>query len=345
MQELRGYMKQRPEVLGQHTCVSIAKSSGVWKRIPLLKDNEGMLPPSLIVVGDRRRALAAGELLDECFILHDRVAELSGPNASGRVNVILGVFEYMGKPLPLTILETQMGCSAQDINAWEILINSREDGYMLHGQPIPSGSINVIRAGTCGGIIAPDGDPLHSLDLDIGHVVAADFSIGAGAVLRQRMGFEGSLAPGDAGRFIERWKEKGYGFTPDGRWLKMDSSPSLTSAIADSCRSSGLTCHFGGNFTKDSLYLESDEAWNVRLRTDYGVLSSEMEHLGLAFLAHELTGKGILVRNGLVSTVVGTVPGGSFAAPGSKEEKAAKKSEEMMLEAAMVALWKQVHEG
>ena len=53
------FKKERPLVLGEHTPLSIAQSSGKWKGISYLKDNHGMLPPNMIVVGDRRRVLAA----------------------------------------------------------------------------------------------------------------------------------------------------------------------------------------------------------------------------------------------------------------------------------------------
>ena len=59
--------------------------------------------------------------------------------------------------------------------------------------------------------------------------------------------------------------------------------------------------------------MESNEEGVKDLRRKYGVLSTEMEHFDLAFIARELTQAGIPVYNGLVSCVVGTVPGGSFA--------------------------------
>ncbi|MFZ5501467.1 MAG: hypothetical protein ACOY58_06115, partial [Candidatus Micrarchaeota archaeon] len=90
-------------------------------------------------------------------------------------------------------------------------------------------------------------------------------------------------------------------------------------------------------------YLESDEKWMRSLRTVYGALSTEMEHFGLAFLGSEMILDGINTMNGLISTVVGTVPGGSFAAPGSREAAKAHESENKMLEATMRALWKMAY--
>ena len=342
---LLGYRKERPLVLGQHTCISIAKESGKWKDIAYLKDNEGMLPPSMIVVGDRRRVLSASKLLTEKLLLHEEMERCLGPGASGRVNVAIGIYEHNGRPLPLTILETQMGCSAQDINAWEALINSREDGYILGNAHISSGSLNVIRAGTCGGIIISD-DGISQKDkpiIEIGDLINATASMGDGAVVRQRLGCGNCLDREDMLRFKKLWYLRGHGFTPDDKWPLISSSPNIVAALAKSSAELGLISHTGANFTKESLYIENNEGWVKSLRTKYGVLSTEMEHFGLAFLAHELIRFGIEVHQGLISCVVGTVPGGSFASPGSKEEAKAKESEQKMLESAMRALWKMAY--
>ncbi len=70
---LAGYRKDRPMVLGQHTPISLAREGGLWKRIPFLKDNDGMLPPYMIVVGDRRRVLAGVMPLADHILLHKEV--------------------------------------------------------------------------------------------------------------------------------------------------------------------------------------------------------------------------------------------------------------------------------
>ncbi len=258
---------------------------------------------------------------------------------AGRVNLAIGVFEYNGKPLPLTILETQMGCSAQDINAWEALVNSREDGYMLGSTEVPGRGLAAIRAGTCGGIIIPDGKggQLEEPIIEIGDVVNATYSFADGATVRQRMGAWSSLNPEDISSYRAAI---GGRMTTDGTWPVVRSSPEVVDALFSSSTGLGLTCHEGGNFTKESLYLESDEERVKDLRRRYGALSTEMEHFGLAHLTDVLTRAGIQASNGLISTVVGTVPGGSFAEPGSKEEEKANESQGRMLESAMRALWK-----
>jgi len=502
---LAGYSKDRPMVLGQHTPISLAREGGLWKKIPFLKDNDGMLPPYMVVVGDRRRVIAAAMPLSDHIMLQKEVTKagydeehafkstmrhvldslksiqkmaqktglytevadypyltllpalysptlsraialrgrkkggernwyvemdqliseiewLSGPNGmqelfspnllsaallelsehppsvggmkamhlhailsrklchladlvladAGRVNLAIGVFEYKGKPLPLTILETQMGCSAQDINAWEALVNSREDGYMLGKTEVPGRGLAAIRAGTCGGIIIPDGKggQIEEPFIEIGDAVNARYSLADGATVRQRMGSWSSMNRADMGRFQVSWsqgkaaetndgklggmslKNRNPGpilaqehFTADSEWPLVHASPAIVGALSESARELGLTCHEGGNFTKESLYLESDEERVKDLRREYGALSTEMEHFGLAHLTNELTRAGIPATNGLISTVVGTVPGGSFAEPGSKEEEKANESQGKMLEAAMRALWKIAYGG
>ncbi|MFH0884579.1 MAG: hypothetical protein V1861_02620 [Candidatus Micrarchaeota archaeon] len=512
---LAGYRKDRPMVLGQHTPISLAREGGLWKRIPFLKDNEGMLPPYMIVVGDRRRVLAGAMPLTDHILLHKEVTKagwgdeavfkgrishligelraiqklaqskglypqpiefeylalkpsqpcdissycgtlraikswyfnppvsrrwfvemdaliselewLIGPKGdralfepnqlagsllmlssippsnvglssqyyhaivslklqyladyvrtdAGRVNLTVGVFEYNGKPLPLTILETQMGCSAQDINAWEALVNSREDGYSLGGREVPAKGLIAIRAGTCGGIIiaGEDKKQLEEPFIEIGDVVNARYSFADGATVRQRMGAWNSMNRDDLKKFQVTWdnartctgtfqmscdstqqhQDVNPGlaqyrnnskptaedrFTTDSQWPVVHSSQNVVGALRESSQELGLTCHEGGNFTKESLYLESDEERVKDLRREHGALSTEMEHFGLAHLTNELTRAGIPAFNGLISTVVGTVPGGSFAEPGSKEEEKANESQGKMLEAAMRALWK-----
>lgn len=70
---LTGYRKDRPMVLGQHTPISLAREGGLWKRIPFLKDNDGMLPPYMVVVGDRRRVIAGAMPLSNHIMLQKEV--------------------------------------------------------------------------------------------------------------------------------------------------------------------------------------------------------------------------------------------------------------------------------
>ena len=431
------FKKERPLVLGEHTPLSIAQSSGKWKGISYLKDNHGMLPPNMIVVGDRRRVLAATKHLfmpvmlqlevsldhdEKATLLKKRIKEnidflslqlihlkkdsketdsklidmveslirtmesmhkVSGKEilpepllamgslvsqykdllfhpefsptfrlvamsllaSEGRVDAAVGLYIHNGKPLPITVLETQMGMSAQDINAWEQMAGSLETGYMISGNSISAKSINVIRAGTCGGIIiSENGMQKEEPFLTIGDVIIASSSIADGATVRQRAGFWTAFDQKEMNQFRQFWASEGLQFTEDGLWPVLHSSRNTIDALDSSCRELKLRTHHGANMSKDSLYLEGDEERTMGLRRLYYCLSTEMEHFGLAYLTHELTKAGIPSTNGLVSTVVGTVPGGSFAQPGSEEEKTANKTQSKMLEAVMRALWKMAYE-
>ncbi|MFH1393351.1 MAG: hypothetical protein ABII71_04255 [Candidatus Micrarchaeota archaeon] len=333
--------------MGRHTPASFAKETGAWKRIPLLRENEGRLPPNIIEVGDRRRVISAakGLGLQHLTMLHDFMGAEEGMNAMGRVNVAIGAFERSGKQMGITLLETQMGCSAQEINMREVLSLTSSGNYtMPDGDRQDSACASAIRVGTAGGIISPGKNPV----LKIGDAVIADKSYGwVGAVLQQELGPDyvgeivrnavselcrqtnpGELSPGELKRFLRNM-------------LPLPSIPSdkkVVAALLRACDELAIVAYLGGNHSKDSLYVEADEGAIVALRDQYGILSTEMESYGLKRLAELFTKAGKHVRSGLISTVVGLVPGGSFAEPGSKEEERAKKTEDGILYAAACAL-------
>jgi purine-nucleoside phosphorylase len=334
----------RPLVLGSHTPASPICRSGYSKAIPLLDMNDGKFPPNMIVVGSRVRVLDAADALK----LNPR-ADLHELSASykplGRVNLVIGTFEMNGKLLPLSILETQMGCSAQEINAKEVLSMMDVGPYNLpDGNVLNAKTLRVIRAGTCGGINAPSCEP----ELAIGDVAIGSKSYGwVGSSLQNEHGpdYVLKIATDAINNALNGRSEIASKDLLDSvsRHLSMPyvhSSRDLIEALQCVCNAMGLRHHTGANHTKDSLYMEADEDQIIALRAEKGILSTEMEHFGLAMLAREFTESGIPTETALVSTVVGTIPGGSFAEPGSKEETDAKWTETRMLIAAARALHK-----
>jgi hypothetical protein len=260
---------------------------------------------------------------------------------AGRVNLAIGVYMHDGLPLPVTILETQVGCPAQDVNLWEALVHSREDGYMLGNTEVPSRGLVAIRTGTGAGI-APAGcgeAGQVSAGPGIGDMVNATFVMGDASSVRQRLGALSSLDPNDREAFLKAWGEIGH-FTADGRWPLLKSSPDVVLALGAACHEMGLACHDGGSFTKESRHIDSNSARLQELRISYGALSLEMEYFGHAFLANELSKAGIPVSCGMLTTIIGSVPGGTFAQPGSADEAKANETQARMMEAAMRALWK-----
>ncbi len=338
---MRSKRSNKPLVLGIHTPAAFVKRSG-WERIPLLDRNEGRLPPNLIVVGSRERVLDAADALP----INNRtdLHELRGTRPLGRVNLTIGTFEKDGISLPLTILETQMGCSAQEINAKEVISMMDTGRYVLpDGSYHHSQSVLVIRAGTCGGINDGEEHPV----LGIGDAVIGRRSYGwVGSVLQKENGPE--YIKDIILRHIRDALRKKDDGMPDSDILSeassllsipmFESSEKIVNALLGACKDLNLVCHEGANHTKDSLYMESDEDQTVMLRRDYGILSTEMEHYGLAYLAQEFSDSGSPVETALISTVVGTIPGGSFAEEGSKEETRAKLTEIEMLRSSAIAL-------
>lgn len=324
------------------TSVGIARQCGKWKELPFLRENDCLLPPCMIAVGDRRRVASAAKLLKEAVLLHEAVEKLVGPYGRGRVDVAVGIFEHAGKPLPVTILETGVGCPAQEIYGLEGLLLSRTDGYSFDGMGIKTGGINLIRAGMCRGIILSQdgkGDKKPPF-IRSGDIVIATSSLGDGIVARQGLGFGSSLDPASMRRFWDVWCRKlKLGFTEDSRWPVLNSTPAIVTALSKSCGELGLERQMGANLTKDSRRLEQHAEELMLLREKHGVFSTEMDHFGLAFLAHELSMHDIPTSHGLISCVAGTVPGNGDPPSAAM----IKQKEHGMMEAALLALWKVVH--
>lgn len=317
-------------VLGEHTAISLLQRADKYRKIPYLKENEGSVAPRILCVGDRRRVWNTLELLEDSVLIDQKARGLYGDSYAGRVAVGIGLRTYRGKRVPITVLETQMGSSAQDINAWEILAHAKQE-YRAGRKTIDHQKIVVLRAGTCGGIIETP------KQMQIGDIAVASGSFGDGATLRQRLGILSPYAPNTENEFRKKWGDLGNDFTEDGVFPFAKSSQELIESITEVAgRKKTLK---GANFTKESLYAEADEEMTRDLRRKYGAITTEMEHLGLATIAqmYERDAK-IRVLNGLISVVVGTIPGGSFAEKGSKEEKMLGKRTAEMLNIALDAL-------
>lgn len=316
-------------VLGEHTAISLLQRSERYKEIRYLKENNGKIPPQVLCVGDRRRVWSTLNLLENPILIDEAAARKFGDSFAGRVALGVGIRKYKGEKIPITVLETQMGCSAQDINAWEIMANAATE-YRVGRKVREYGKISVLRAGTCGGIIEKE------TDMKIGDIAIATKSIADGATSRQRLGIINPFREGALENFKERWIELGGNFTFDGGFPQIDATEQMIAAIRRIGRGKLLE---GANFTKESLYAESDEEETRGLRTKYGAITTEMEHFGLATIARKFERDArVKVLNGLISTVVGTIPGGSFAEAGSKEERFASKRIGRMLEIALDSL-------
>lgn len=337
---------RKPTYLGRHTAASWIVETGNSNAISYLRENSGKLPPFILAFGDRRRVLHAARILKlrDIIEVHKIGEYLSGPEGSGRVNLVIGTFGPEKQPLPITLIETQMGCPATQINLREILALSSTDGYLIDpksGLSINSNSIYVVRAGTCGGINLSPGQKDEKPILKVGDVVVAEKNMGHIGTVFQSMGILDVFAPDAFERYSKAMLR--LGFEMVGHYHMSHSNPTLVRNLVAASRELGLTPHHGTNMSKDSLYAEADERAFVDLRLEYGVLSSEMEQVLIDFEAARFNRDyGITVHTGLISCIVGLVPGGSFAADPA-EQKRARDSESGILKAAAMALHKIVY--
>ncbi|MFH1222153.1 MAG: hypothetical protein V1492_03650 [Candidatus Micrarchaeota archaeon] len=334
-------MREAVKPLGAHTAVGFVQESQKFNEIPYLKDNEGKLPPFIIAVGSRVRVMKAPSLLnlkEPAFI--DQIAKKQiGPDAYGRVSVLIGKFEQEGFSIPLCVFETQMGCSGTQINLKEALYFANETGYLLDNRAVKSNGIYVIRAGTAAGVNSKNPSEAQ---LQIGDITIATESYGAiGAVLQSIIGRIHFLP--DMRESVEELlstlkADKILGLSHDRTTLKTYSSTTLVLQMQQEADRMGVRNFVGPNFSKDSLYSELGEDGFAALRDTYGIISSEMEQLVVDSLAGEFRRAGVNVQSGLISALVGAIPGKSFPETTAEKEAAAKAEENAVIIAAKV-LW------
>ena len=302
-------MIERPEYLGKHTCVAHLKPAHI-KKIPYLKDNQGALPPFILAMGDARRLELACQVLKLTNIvrLHQKTEKLIGLTGRGRVDVILGTYTHKKKSIPLLLVETQMGMPANEIIMREVLAHA-SNKYVFQGKMIVTDGINVIRVGTAGGINASDG---QAPTIRVGDMVNAVFSMGWAGTLLESLGGINYASPEVTHRFAERWKKLGFDFTEDNKFPRAKSASTLVDAVDKAGQELRVTTYRGGNFSKDSLYAELNDQAFVELREKYNVMSTEMEQMAVAKVAGDFEQHGVRVNAGLVSGVIGVIPGASF---------------------------------
>ncbi len=333
----------RPSILGSHTCVGLLHELKRWKDIPFLKDNEGMLPPFIIAVGSRMRVQCSPQILgmkDASFI-DDEAHQRVGLKAYGRVSMALGKIRVpkTGLDVPVAVVETQMGCSATQINLKEVLHFARADGYNVDGSFVKSDGIYVIRAGTSAGV---NSHSSSEIAVEIGDVLIATDSYGSiGALIQstmQSLNYTGINIAEKADALRRLISEYGnLRLSHDGQSLATSASHRVVLRLqraADELRVKNLV---GPNFAKDSLYAEIGEDGFAMLRDTYGIISTEMEAPAVDALAGEFRRAGIPVYSGLVTGAVGAIPGKSFAET-AREKKAASDAETNAVKVAARAL-------
>jgi len=282
-----------------------------------------MLPPFITAVGSRARVKKAPSVLnmkDPVFIDEEALKKF-GLNAYGRVSMLIGIIEYERLSVPIAVVETQMGCPATQINLRETLYFARDDGYNVNGTEIKSDGIYVVRAGTCAGVnsFSPS-----ERKISIGHIVITNENYGSiGAIIQSTLSalnFVGINVSEKIDVLRKILSEHRTLFmSHDEQNLRTICSVRLLLRLQEAADVLGLKNVVGPNFTKDSLYAEIKDEGFAWLRENYGVVSTEMEEAVIDVLAAEFRKEGVEVHSGLISAVIGAIPGKSF--PETEEEK------------------------
>ena len=320
--------------LGKHTTLSyLAGRRRIWQHIPYLRENEGHAPPIMLAVGDRRRVHAIASRLRRPVLVPEIAARFAHRRASkgtlstapeyGRVAMAIGLAPGS---VPVLVVETQMGAPSTQIIMNEILSDE------LTSTDYRTGNVNVsmphkivIRVGTAGGINCGDSPPIKP-----GDVVNATHSIGAtGAVIQSlhRLDF---WIPSAIEEFRSRWVGLGPDFTitREGHPRAECSSDVVEALEVAGKRLASGTYHKGGNVTKDSLYAELSEDVFLDLCRAHNCRSTEMELSAVAVSAQQNN-----ASFGMMSAIVGVLPGGSFVESESVKAAAEQKALRLVLEA------------
>jgi uridine phosphorylase len=313
--------------LGSHTAIGHLHEFGEWKDIPYLKDNHGMLPPFIIAVGSRVRVMKAESLLKlrDAVNIDSAALNLHGLSRYGRVAIVVGKMRTRDLYVPIAVVETQMGCSATQINLKEMLYFARHDGYQLDGGFVRSDAAYVIRAGTCAGVnsFAPS-----EVKVGIGDILIATESYGSiGALIQSTMrslNYTGVNIAEKADLLRKMIMEYGsLRLSHDAQSLATSCSTRLVLRLQEAADAMDVRNFVGPNFTKDSLYAEIGEEGFAMLRDTYGVISTEMEEPVIDVLAGEFRKAGVPVHSALISAAIGAIPGKSFAETDAEKKLAA----------------------
>jgi uridine phosphorylase len=322
------------DFLGRHTALSLLKQKPhVWRRIRYLRENDGHAPPIVLAVGDGRRVYAIARRLRNPVLLPETAAKLSNPRLHskalpstvefGRIAMAIGIVFST----PVLVVETQMGSPATQIIMNEILsdqLTSKE--YRIGSERIDLPHKIVIRVGTAGGINCEG-----KVEIKVGDIVNATHSIGATGAMIQTLSRLDFWHPQALEEFRSKWSKLGSDFTITSEGHpRVECSRDVVEVIeAAGTRLAKNTFHRGGNVTKDSLYAERSDDMFIGLCRTENCRTTEMELSAVALAAHEHK-----ASFGMVSAIVGVLPGSSFA----QSQKGRKVAEERALRVSLAAI-------
>jgi len=222
--------------------------------------------------------------------------------------------------VPLLVVETQMGSPATQIILSEVLSDQlTSNEYRVGGKKRSLPHKVVIRVGTAGGINC-EGLPL----VRVGDVVNATHSVGATGATMQSLSRLDFWKPEAFEEFQSKWSKLGSNFTiTRGGHPRVECSGDVVEAIETAGRQLAKnTYHKGGNVTKDSLYAERSNDMFVELCRTENCRTTEMELSAIAVTAHEHQ-----TLFGMISAIVGVLPGSSF----TQNQKIKRVAEEKAL--------------
>jgi uridine phosphorylase len=313
MLPVSGEDDEAQDFLGRHTALSLLKQKPkTWRRIRYLRENEGHAPPIVLAVGDRRRVYSIARRLRNPVLLPETAAKLSNPGLHskdlpstvefGRIAMAIGTVSST----PVLVVETQMGSPATQIIMNEILsdqLTSKE--YRIGKERINLPHKIVIRVGTAGAINCE-----NRPEIKVGDIVNATHSIGTTGAIIQALSRLDFWHPEAHEEFRSKWSKLGpdFSLTQEGH-PRVECSRDVVEAVeAAGTRLAKSAYHSGGNITKDSLYAERSNDMFLHLCQTENCRTTEMELSAIAVAAHEHQ-----TSFGMVSAIVGILPGSSFA--------------------------------
>ena len=229
--------------------------------------------------------------------------------------------------MPVLVVETQMGSPATQIVMNEILSDQlTSNEYRVGSKRITLPRKIVIRVGTAGGINC-EGRPV----IKVGDVVNATHSVGATGAMIQALSRLDFWRREACEEFLAKWSKLGPAFTmTTERHPRVECSRDVVEAIETAgTRLAKKVFHKGGNVTKDSLYAERSDDMFIDLCRTENCRTTEMELSAIALAAHEHK-----TSFGMVSAIVGVLPGSSFA----QSQNDRKVAEERALRVSLAAL-------
>jgi uridine phosphorylase len=172
--------------------------------------------------------------------------------------------------------------------------------------------------------------------IKVGDIVNASHSIGATGAVIQSLARLDFWRPNAFKEFGEKWRGLGSDFTITAEGHpRVECSDDVVRALESAGRRLFRAAyHRGGNITKDSLYAELSADMFLDLCRTHNCRSTEMELSAIAVAAHENR-----AHFGMISAIVGLLPGASFA----ESERAKTLAEERALRVALETLRNLAH--